>query len=448
VRGSAGQERFAVARRPTDNPLSQADFIPPYVALFSKPPAKKPDPPKSDSRRASGPRPVSAREVAAQAAGRQKPASEGPAREPTGGDISVTGASLIEWSAAPSAIEVAQANPGLCSVLENAALMYASGQAPAARKLLDDGIANDEDTKLSPLAWLALFDLLQRGNDRAAFDQLALQYVVQFERSAPAWEERAAPAGRTLLSKPTAGGYVAVAGRLSGETVASPLEGLRRAIDKHVGQARVDLSQVTDFDDAGARDLAELLGRARKQKLALSLQRPEKLRAAVEAEVAKGKEGGEGTWLLSLELMQWLHEQAAFDDRAVEFAVTFELSPPSWEPPPDAPSAEPQAPREEAEEPTPANRDVQTVAWSGVMTGQSARQLMSLADFAATRNHIALDMAELERIDFVCAGALLNTINRIESQRKSVQIVAASPIIRALLLLIGISPRHFVRKTA
>jgi len=144
------------------------------VALFSKPPAKKPDPPKTDSRRVSGPRPVSAREVAAQAAGRQKVPAQPPAREPTAGDISVTGASLVEWSAAPSAIEVAQANPGLCSVLENAALMYASGQAAAARKLLDDGIAEDEDTKLSPLAWLALFDLLQRANDRAAFDQLAL----------------------------------------------------------------------------------------------------------------------------------------------------------------------------------------------------------------------------------------------------------------------------------
>jgi ABC-type transporter Mla MlaB component len=422
------------------------------VALFSKPPAKKPDPSKTDSRRANAPRPVSAREVAAQAAGRHKPPSETPAREPTAGDISVTGASLIEWSAAPSAIEVGNANPGLCSVLENAALMYASGQAPAARKLLDDGIANDHDTKLSPLAWLALFDLLQRANDRAAFDQLALQYVVQFERSAPAWEERAAPAGRTMLSRPTAGGYVAVAGKLSGDTVASPLEGLRRAIEKHVDQARVDLSQVTDFDDAGARDLADLLGRARKQKLALSLQRHEKLRAAVEAAVARGKDGGEGTWLLSLELMQWLHQQEGFDDRAVEFAVTFELSPPSWEPPPAPaapPGSEPQAAREDdPEAPDAPARDVQTLAWSGVMTGQSARPLLALSDFAAARSHVAVDMAELERIDFVCAGALLNTINRIESQRKSVQIVGASPIIRALLLLIGISPRHFVRKTA
>src|SRR3954471_24110965 len=160
------------------------------MALFSKPPAKKPDPAaKPESRPATGPRPVSAREVAAQAAGRNKAAPARPAPEPTG-DITVTGASLMEWSAAPSAIEVAQANPGLCTVLENAALMYASGQAGHARTLLEQGIASDDDTRLSPLAWLALFDLLQRANDRSAFDQLALQYVVQFERSAPAWEGR------------------------------------------------------------------------------------------------------------------------------------------------------------------------------------------------------------------------------------------------------------------
>lgn len=417
------------------------------MALFSKPPAKKPDP-KTDSRRVTGPRPVSAREVAAQAAGRQK-TGEAPAREPTG-DISVTGASLIEWAAAPSAIEVAQANPGLCTVLENAALMYASGQAAQARKLLDAGIAEDEDTKLSPLAWLALFDLLQRANDRAAFDQLALQYVVQFERSAPAWEERAAPVARTLLSKPVAGGYVAIAGSLTGAAVASPLEGLRRAIDKRVEQARVDLSQVTGFDESGARELADLLARARRQKLALTLQRPEKLRAALEAALSKGREGGEAAWLLSLELMQWQHEQAAFDDRAVEFAIAFELSPPSWEPPP-APAPAPASQQAAAEDLAPAparGRDVQSLAWSGVMTGSSARQLLVLGEFAATRHHLALDMTDIERIDFVCAGTLLNTINRIEAQRKSVQIIGASPIIRALLLLIGISPRHFVRKSS
>ena len=39
-----------------------------------------------------------------------------------------------------------------------------------------------------------------------------------------------------------------------------------------------------------------------------------------------------------------------------------------------------------------------------------------------------------------------NALGRIESQRKSVQILGASPIVRALLLLIGVSPRNFVKK--
>ena len=55
-------------------------------------------------------------------------------------------------------------------------------------------------------------------------------------------------------------------------------------------------------------------------------------------------------------------------------------------------------------------------------------------------------MSGVERVDFVCAGALLNAINRIEAQRKAVQFLGVSPIVRALLLLIGISPRHFLKK--
>jgi ABC-type transporter Mla MlaB component len=423
------------------------------MALFSKPPAKKPDPAKAEPR-STGPRPVSAREVAAQAAGRHKAAPRKPAAEPTG-DITVTGASLLDWSAAAQpAIEVAQANPGLCSVLENAALMYASAQPKQARALLETGVATDEDAKLSPLAWLALFDLLHRANDRAAFDQLALQFVVQFERSAPAWEERARDAAepRTLLSRPASGGYVAVTGHVTGG-VANPLEGLRRAIDKRTAQARVDLAQVTGFDDSGARMLAELLAQARKQKLDLTLQRPEKLRGMVEAAVKQGKEGGEAAWLLALELMQWQHDQAAFDDRAVEFAITFERSPPSWEPPPAPPpeakpASAPVPPPMPVDEAKARARDTHGLVWSGVLAGPTLRELVELGDFAISRHVIPIDMSAVERIDFVCAGALLNHINRIEGQRKSVQIAGASPIVRALLLLIGISPRHFVRKAS
>jgi len=348
---------------------------------------------------------------------------------------------MIEWTPGQTAFEVAQANPGLCAILENAALLFASGQAQPARTVLEEGVDNDHDTRLSPLAWLALFDILQRAGDKAAFDQLALKYVVQFERSAPAWDERARPQlGRRVSA---AGGYVAFTGKLTAAAGAQ-FDGLRRAMARPGAHVRVDLASVTGVDNDGARLLVDALAEARRRKYSLQLQRTEKLRPLVDAMLRKGKESGDAVWLLGLELLQWENDRAAFEDRAVEYAVTFELSPPSWEPP-ELPPADPAAAPGTAADST--GPDADSLAWSGAMTGSLTPQLAALAEFAERKTVVLVDMTQVERIDFVCAGALLNAINRIEKQRRSVQIVGASPIVRALLLLIGISPRHFVKKS-
>jgi ABC-type transporter Mla MlaB component len=412
------------------------------MALFSKPkpPAKKHDPSKAEARgQPASPavRPPSARDLATHAT-----QSRPPERRPQdpAADISVAGASMIEWTPGQTAFEVAQANPGLCAVLENAALLFASGQAQPARTVLEEGVDNDHDTRLSPLAWLALFDILQRAGDKSAFDQLALKYVVQFERSAPAWEERAHP---QIGPKATAGGFVAFTGKLTAAATAQ-FDVLRRAMSKPGAHVRVDLASVTAVDNDGARLLADVLAEARRRKYTLRLQHTEKLRPLVDAMRRKGKEAGDAVWVLALELLQWDNDRAAFEDRAVEYAVTFELSPPSWEPP-ELPKVDPSTAPESAAH--PASADVDALAWSGAMTGSLTPQLATLSEFAQKKTVVVVDMAQVERVDFVCAGALLNAINRIEKQRRSVQIVGASPIVRALLLLIGISPRHFVKKS-
>jgi len=412
------------------------------MAFFSKPPPrKKPEPAKAVAGAQAGPAAaggpaVSARELAAKASDR------GARRhlEPAGGDMTITGASLVQWTPAQSSFEVAQANPGLCVVLENAALRFAGGQTADARQQLEEGIENDVDTKLSVLAWLALFDLLQRQGDKAAFDRLALQYVVQFERSAPAWEagKKPSPARQVF------GGTVAVTGRLTAAS-AVQIEGIRRAIARSSHGARFDLASVTDCDDVGARLLANALADARRAGLGFQLQAGTKLGAALAAAMKNGRAAGEGAWLLLLEMLQWAGDRAAFEDRAIEFAVAFELSPPSWESPavsPDAGKGTEPAPAASVDDAT----EPEMLKWSGVMAGSLATQLGQLTDAMHAQQVIAVDMSEVERIDFVCAGALLNLINRIEAQRKVVQIVGASPIIRALLLLIGVSPRHFVKK--
>jgi anti-anti-sigma regulatory factor len=419
--------------------------------LFPKHPGKgKPDEPKPapelsprhDARQGPGRAPASAHELAATVKGRpaapQKPlAAAQQAAEARDREITVTGPhSMIEWTPGPQQnILVAEANPGLCAVLENAALLYANGQAQLARNALEQGIVDDEDAKVSPLAWLALFDLLQRADDRAAFDHLALQYVVSFERSAPAWEEgglRARPDAR-----PVAGGYVGFTGKLT-SSHAPQIANLLAAAQKQP-QLRMDLGSLTGADDAGAKLLADALAQLRKRRYALVLQHPEKIRRALDLSVTQGKSAGEGYWILLLELLQWQNDHKAFEDRAIEFAVAFEVSPPSWEPP--LAVTQPAAPGT-----SELTENTEMLVWSGTLAGSSDPQLAKFAVFREGHHVIPIDMTAVDRIDFVCAGALLNAISRTESQRKSVQIIGASPIIRALMLLIGISPRHFIKK--
>ena len=402
---------------------------------------KQQDPPPPEDPRPRIARPVaSAREVAASVKGHAR-VPPSPMPEPSVLDpreVTVTGpTSLINLSGGgDQGIEVAEANPGLCAVLENAALLYANGQAAPARTVLAQGIVEDSDAKGSPLAWLALFDLLQRANDRAAFDQLSMQYVVAFERSAPAWEDRATESRPG--ARPSAGGYFALTGKL-GSANGAQIDNMLAASQKQA-QVRLDLGSLTGADDAGARLLAQALAQLRKRHYGLVLQHPEKIRRALEGAVKQGRDAGEGYWMLLLELLQWQNDRAEFEDRAVDFAVAFEVSPPSWEPPPSNDAA-----AKTAGAPRAAPERAEALAFSGVMTGPNDPQLAKLAEFREGRTVVPIDMSAVERIDFVCAGALLNAIIRTEGQRKTVQIAGASPIVRALLLLIGISPRHFIK---
>src|SRR6202171_6337718 len=312
--------------------------------LFPQPPIKgkpgeaKPPEPKTHPDPESRPvaRPVSARELAASAKARPGGTAHQGTNETGAGEreITVTGPhSMIEWSSGANQkkIQISEANPGLCADLENAALHHANGQASQAREVLELGIISDDDTRNSPMAWLAAVDPLRRANERAAFDQLALRYVVAFESSAPAWEDRGGhvPPG----ARPAAGGYVGLTGKLTAGH-AQQIAGMLASSLKQP-QLRLDLGSITGADDAGATLLANALAQLRKRHYPLVLQHPEKIRRALEQSATQGRDAAEGYWILLLELLQWQHDFKVFEDRAVEFAVAFEVSPPSWEPPPD-----------------------------------------------------------------------------------------------------------------
>ena len=110
-------------------------------------------------------------------------------------------------------------------------------------------------------------------------------------------------------------------------------------------------------------------------------------------------------------------DRAAFEDRAIEFAVTFEVSPPSWEPP--APIVLPTKVAERNGERRDDDADAETLEWlRASSTGSVFAAARKARRFSLHgRTVVAVDLSEVERIDFVCAGAMLNLISRLEAER-------------------------------
>jgi len=331
---------------------------------------------------------------------------------------------------AKPSIELGPTELGFSPALENAALLYASGQASAARQVLGSALVNEPDSRALAMAWHAQFDLLQRANDRAAFDQLALEYVAVFERSPPPWDE-----ARTATAK--AGGPGTGYFALTQVTVKAALEIPARAA--RYATLRIDVATLTEFDDTGCRRLVDVLRRLRRQSYSVGWQGLEALWKRLSQKIKTGSRQNEGIWLLALELLQWQNNQAEFEERAVDYAVTFEVSPPSWEP---LAHKQQQVAVEVAQ---PVRTECHVL--KGVLLGPADPQITALYDFAEPRGLVQIDMSQVERFDFVCAGSLQNAVSNFDTNEKEVHILGATPIIQSLLALIGVKPEYFRQKS-
>lgn len=375
-------------------------------SIFSKP-APKP--------KGSAPRDVAAPKEAG-------PAADNHTRE---------GKSTI-WKPLAEDIEVTESQPGLSPALENAALLFANGQAEAARKLLADAVLREAESKRSSLAWAALFDLLHRAGERQPYEDFSLKYVVVFERSAPVWDERreTKPA---MPQRPAGKGFVAFTGRL---TLDEPtqLPALKKVTETQP-QAQLDVTGLAAADDTAASAFAEMLRALRRKAYALQWIGLDHLHRLVGESVTVGQRDNEGHWVLLLEVWQWLNDPNAFEECAINFAVTFEVSPPSWEP---LTKAQIKAVEDKQPAETPVAAEDHYVCL-GNMLGPADAQVSGLFDYIERHKALTIDMSGVDRMDFVCAGALFNALTHTHAQGKPLRIVGVSPIIQALLMLIGIN---------
>jgi anti-anti-sigma regulatory factor len=322
----------------------------------------------------------------------------------------------------------APARKPLPPALTEAATMYAAGQELDAMRRLEAAIKSGEDLGDAAVrAWGCLFELLQVLGRRPAFDALALTFARRFEKSPPAWSP--VVDGPHTASESSGGrAHVSLSGVLNGRVGEVLKQTMKLAATSTI--VRMDLAKLTDADNDGATLLMRAMAALKRAKKEFIFGSPEHLAQILAAKLVPGERANESMWLLLLELYQQAFRQDAFEEAAVNYAITFELSPPSWEAMPVRTEPAPQAALELAAE-------VEGFVLRGQMLGATEADFAPLESALADCNEYDIDAHNLVRIDAGSARHLLNLMTRLHAQGKKLRINGLSTLVAAYLETLG-----------
>jgi anti-anti-sigma regulatory factor len=318
---------------------------------------------------------------------------------------------------------------------EEAAVLFANNQDQEARMVLENALELRQTGPAERL-WLMLFDLYRLLGERAPFEAMGIEYARAFEKSPPGWKTEAEPAPSEKASK--SGGSVLFKGDLLGSNVSS-FDTVRQALDKNPA-LRLDVSKVKQIDAQGCASLLELLARARKNRQGVELRGRDALVALVNEGIEAGKQetpaGGKECWLLLLELFQQQGRQEVFEELAIDYAVTFEESPPSWDS--DCVQA-PEPAAQEQEQEVAAESDARDDDAYELSGDVKSSRFADLPDFAKDRDALLIDCEKLTRIDFVSAGALLNSLTSVCGTGKPIVFRHPNHLVAELFRVVGLT---------
>ncbi|HWS74833.1 MAG TPA: hypothetical protein VN324_06780, partial [Quisquiliibacterium sp.] len=229
--------------------------------------------------------------------------------------------------AAAAGIEVAASS--LPPELEEAAILYANGQPQAAAATLRAALARTASDAHGLQAWRMLFDVLQAIGARAEFEAVALEYAARFEKSPPAWQEIIV---ETAAPRRAGGSAVVALPETLDAAVHARLEAAKRAAANRRAVG-FDFTAVRAVDPQGAALVVTTIAEFEKAGRELSVNGAARLCAAARAAIESGRrDPGDGCWQLALLALRLVGDRQAFDDLSIDYCVTYEVSPPPWEP--------------------------------------------------------------------------------------------------------------------
>ena len=342
--------------------------------------------------------------------------------------------------------------------LDEAVIAFANADFDACEEALRTLIAPGASRETHPETWLVLFDLYRVLDQHQDFENLALSYARRFGVSAPQWYSLPARiashehthAGSTHSSTMPLSMSAALDGPDDAAAAPAPLPPaadwcapaqlddeavtqLRSIASRKGRPLRLDLSHTVAITAQGADQLcawmeksAMLPGELHVSGLAACLNKLE------QATPSGLRDVDPALWLLRLEMLRWAHQAVAFDEVAIDFCVTYERSPPSWEATvckisledshwPAPLSAQTQASIQSTSFPESeimGDSGLARLQLCGQLIGDIGKALSLLDDQMGERLRIEIDCQHLLRVDFLAAGDLLNwVLSRVAEQR-------------------------------
>ena len=314
------------------------------------------------------------------------------------------------------------------SPIDEAAILYASGQADMAESQLQGSLTSGERR-----AWHMLFDLYSIQSREKEFEQLALDYAMRFETSPPVWQKSSA----NDAAKPQQAQAASLdLPRLLDKNAVATLRDSIAASAKNA-VVRIDFSHIEMVDEAGADECAQVLSAARKARRKLQVSGVDRLITLLQ-DLTRATHSRAVHWLLLLELYQTLGQQENFENIAVDYAVRFEVSPPSW--------SEVQAAEVVQAQPVEPTDDA--LQLSGEITPANAGALQQFGGYAATHNDVMVDLSQVTRIDYASVGQFIGVLMQCLGSGKTITLRGHNALIHELFRVMGIdqlaqlAPRH------
>ena len=313
--------------------------------------------------------------------------------------------------------------------------------------------------------WLVLFDLHRATGQQHKFEGLALEYAQQFGWSAPQWYSLPRLVAESAQQdKPrerrTAGeiGWIAPA-HLDIDAVAR-----LRSLSLQLPLPWVfDWSALGGVDPEAATQLSELFRHWADEPLDMRWLSGDRFLTVLQDLAPTGvRDADPAYWLLRLDALRLANRPDQFDEAAIDYCVTYEVSPPSWEraqcqvriggsglstqSPPLSQVGEVATSFLESSVDEPSGAvTMASVELSGQLVGDISATLRQLDAQLTTAPLVTVSCTKLIRVDFIAAGDLLNWVLAKRGESRSVTFAEAHRLVALFFGAMGINEHASVR---